>query len=172
MERLMNGSKAEQARAAYLMLLITHPEIQGDPSQAGSLNDAMSNISRTSTWFDFEVEIFGETQTIHIGIDEREYFLRQNGEVIYGEFIKIRNKDSPPTLELRLYQTAFSSIPMLFHIVGHEGAHMLDLLAEYSKTDDPFFEELFSRERTAYGWNLNFSNIFAFPFTLRIPMVT
>jgi hypothetical protein len=118
------------------------------------------------------VEIFGETKTIHIGIDEREYFLRQNGEVVYGEFIKIEEGSKTPTLELRLFQAAFSSVSTLFHIIGHEGAHLLDLLAWYSETDDPFFEERFSRERTAYGWNLNFSNIFVFPFTLRIPMVT
>jgi hypothetical protein len=172
MERLMNGSKAEQARAAYLMLLITHPEIQGDPAQTGSLNDAMSNVSAEATWFDFEVGINSGEKIIHIGIDERGYILRKNGDVVYGEFVKVRNSDGTLTLELRLFQAAFSSVSMLSQVVGHEGAHMLDLLAWYAESEDPFFEQRFSRERTAYGWNSNFSNIFMFPFTFRIPMVT
>jgi hypothetical protein len=60
----------------------------------------------------------------------------------------------------KLYQDAFSSMSMLFHVMGHEGVHLLDCIAGR----EPF-------EKTAYAWNFNYSTIFIFPDEFKIPMV-
>ena len=153
---------ADQARAVYLMLLITHPEIEGDPRQEGKLNEKMASDLRT--WFSFEVTINGESQTIYIGIDERSYYLDSEGKIIYGEFYGYKPEEDVFEVQIIIYQDAFSSIAFLFHIVGHEGAHMLDFLSGYDLGKN-------SRERTAYAWNLAYSWIFPCPFEFKIPKV-
>jgi len=56
---LMNSDDpTDQARAAYLMLLITHPSIQGARDENGNLlqgtiNEDLTNAHAHSTWFDF-----------------------------------------------------------------------------------------------------------------------
>jgi RHS repeat-associated protein len=162
---LMNSDDpADQARAAYLMLLIAHPEIQGARDENGNLlpgdlNEQMSNVSNSTTWFDFHVNVNEEEYTIHIGIDSRYHYIGKTGNIYYGEFIEAEFGEHVD-LEIKLYQGAFSSISMLFHVVGHEGVHLLDCIAGR----EPF-------EKTAYAWNYNYSRMFIFPFEFDIPMV-
>jgi len=159
-----------QARAAYLMLLVTHPEIEGDPTQKGVLNEVLSGLDENTTWFDFTVTIDGKEQTIHIGIDTRSFGIqidpitgRKRTVIATCSYDYLNDTGEIPTYEIRihLYQDAFSSVTMLFHIMGHEGVHMLDYLAGRNPS-----------ERTAFAWNTAPYAIFLFPFDYEAPVPT
>jgi hypothetical protein len=134
---------ADQARAAYLMLLVTHPEIEGDPNAELKLDEAY-NSNSDATWFTVDVKIDGETVTLKIGIDERDMYITEDGKVIYGQTKLIEEKNENTTITIRLFQKAFSSLAALFHVVGHEGQHAVDMVR---------MNEEAATEKRAYDWN-------------------
>lgn len=148
----------DQARAAYLMLLVTHPEIEGDPSQE-PLDIEFDTGSEYTTWFSFEVTIDGEPVIIHIGIDSRMQKEIPGSEPYYGESdLVYLGGDESVVKEayMVLYQKAFSSVATLYHIVGHEGQHVVDLIRVGS-----------TNEASAFKWNKN--NDFAPPYYIPFP---
>jgi RHS repeat-associated protein len=158
---------ADQARATYLMLLVTHPEIEGDPNEDIELDKELNSEFEESTWFTVNVKINGESVTLKIGIDEKDKYIKQNGDVIYGFADVHKEKDSAGkvtevTISIHMYQLAFSSLAVLFHVVGHEGQHAVDLV-ENNETS----------EKSAYDWNRRNDGTFPFyipwPFERPIP---
>jgi RHS repeat-associated protein len=114
---ILSTDTADHARAAYLMLLVSHPEIEGDPDQEAIVFDEGS-----IPFYEYTVTIGGESVAIKIGISSDLY--KPKGEDrIYGETMDIeRGKE----YQITLYQKVFSSVAFLFHIVGHEGQHVID----------------------------------------------
>jgi len=123
----------------------------------------LSGVTENTSWFDFKVKVNGVEQTIHIIIDERNFDVQTDQEtgdeyIVYATTgTKWKNIETEQfEITIHLYQDAFASVAMLFHIMGHEGCHMLDILAKRKVS-----------ETTAYAWNLNYSIIFPFPYRPR-----
>jgi len=113
---LMNSDDpADQARAAYLMYLITHPEIQGDHNQIGEcLADGYLY------WADIE----GKNTPVWIYISELfESDKGQSATVSLTQW-EMGNGVFIDTIKLVVYQSAFQSVAHLFHVIGHEGVHI------------------------------------------------
>ena len=141
---LMNSDDPEdQARAAYLMLLITHPEIQGDPSQIGEnfeggyLYYGMINGEEIELWIIISNELFSEEgQSATVGLRGH---MRDD-----GTYVKL--------LKITVYQDTFQSINHLYHVIGHEGVHVY----EYVMFGTTF-------ESNAFKWNLSHV-LYPFPY--------
>jgi RHS repeat-associated protein len=141
---LMNSDDpADQARAVYLMLLITHPEIQGDPSQIGEnfeggyLYYGVINGEEIELWITISNELFSEEgQSATVGLRGH---MRDDG--IYVEILKIT-----------VYQDTFQSINHLYHVIGHEGVHVYEYIT---------FGITF--ESNAFKWNLSHV-LYPFPY--------
>ncbi len=65
---MKSDKPADRARAVYLMLLVTHPSIQGDPTDDGEYNELLSKNPDESTWYTFKITIDGTEYTLYIGI--------------------------------------------------------------------------------------------------------
>ncbi len=140
----------DQAKAAYLMLLITHPEIQGDPGQEGKLLAEGGYI--------FWVDIEGERVPIWIWISK--LFESDKGDLAYSSLTKweIEKGVFIDIIKLIVYQGAFQSVAHLFHVMGHEGVHIYELvtLGETS-------------EKNSYRWNLDhLFSPFAYPWDIGV----
>lgn len=127
---------AKQAKAVFLVLLITHPEIQGDPTQTPKL--------MYDGGFRYEVTIEGEKVYIWITImkeckSEKDHFA---DTILTGW--KEKNGDMVDMVKIIVYQAAFQSYAHLYHVIGHEGVHAYEL-AVYGSTT----------EENAYKWNLD-----------------
>jgi RHS repeat-associated protein len=127
--------KASQAKAAYLMLLVSHPEIEGDPDQ----NHVIWGEGGSRTYFEYKVTVNGESVVILIGIDDNLHGYDEYGNIEYAHMRELNEKK---TYEIVFYQKAFSSVAALFHMAGHEGQHIVDYMSE-SHTS----------EQSAWGWN-------------------
>jgi RHS repeat-associated protein len=129
-------------QAQYLMLLVTHPEIEGDPNQQ-PLDVYFDTGSKYTTWFSFKVTINDHPVIVHIGIDIRDYKL-VNGVEYFGEMDEIILEDKAPIREFYIifYQMAFSSVATLYHIAGHEGQHAVDYMGKNATS-----------EKSAFAWN-------------------
>jgi RHS repeat-associated protein len=151
---------ADQARAAYLMLLITHPEIEGKPDQKGVLILKTDEIS----YFLFTIFYEGEEHLLIIAISlEYSNTDPERGPVgalaLTGNNIVYMGKN---TITMILFQGAFESYAHLYHIVGHEGVHIVDRL------NTPGYEgyDIFTMESRAYLWNLRHLSDVPYPFDL------
>jgi RHS repeat-associated protein len=138
--------REDKARAVYLMLLITHPEIEGDPNQIPKI--------LSDGGFRYEVSIEGEK--VYIWIKIRDEWESEEGHYAdtfpssymeeSGEFVDM--------IKIVVYQATFQSIAWLYHIIGHEGVHVYEL-ATIATT----------YEYHAYMWNLR--HVYhPFPFPL------
>ena len=133
----MNGDKADQARAAFLMLLMTHPEIAGDPSQMGMIVDG---------GYLFWVTIEGKDAPIWIYISR--LFESDEGHYADTQYVGyVDGDDVMGGIELVVYQAAFQSIAHLYHVIGHEGCHVYDLII----TEGNIFS--YELEFNGYMWN-------------------
>ncbi|MBU7047927.1 MAG: RHS repeat-associated core domain-containing protein, partial [Theionarchaea archaeon] len=128
----------DQARAAYLMLLVTHPEIEGNPDAVLVPADFLN--TEHTTWFEVTVTVDGEEATLYIGIDDRPEYKGSSGNSYYGDTYKRFDG----SIQITLFQNAFTSVAALFHVVGHEGQHMVGLLRN---------DEELTSEVSAYDWN-------------------
>ncbi len=156
-EQLMKSiNPADRARAVYLMLLVTHPSIQGDPTQNGTYIEEISDESDNR--YSFNVIINGEEYTLFIGISEDYGYVRtSDGKMLYASADKSPEKGSN-SFFMTVYQGAFSSVAALFHIIGHEGVHILDMLDENASQDK------YVMETRAYRWERYHSWLFPWPF--------
>lgn len=138
--------KEDKARAVYLMLLITHPEIEGDPNQIPEI--------MYDGGFRYEVSIEGEK--VHIWIKIRDEWESESGhyaDTVLGLY-KEESGEFVDMIKIVVYQATFQSIAWLYHIIGHEGVHVYEL-ATIGKT----------YEYHAYMWNLR--HVYhPFPFPL------
>jgi RHS repeat-associated protein len=140
---------ADQARAAYLMLLITHPEIQGDPNQIGKeietgyLFSATIEDEEVELWIIISNEFFSEEG--QYATTDINTYIKEDGT--YSKVIKIR-----------VFQSTFQSINHLYHIIGHEGVHVYEL-ATTGKTTEIY----------SYMWNFTHRCFpFAYPLDMEI----
>ncbi|MBU7009046.1 MAG: hypothetical protein HXS46_00030, partial [Theionarchaea archaeon] len=141
--------KADQAKAAYLMLLVTHPEIEGDPNQDPS---NVCDEGGIRVYFEYEVTIDGKSINIMIGIDDRAHGYDKFGNTIYAYTRKVSERE----FEIVFYQQALSSVEALFHMAGHEGQHVVDYVTTGSTT-----------EESAWAWNAR--NDLAPPYYVPFP---
>ncbi len=145
-EQLMKSKNpADQARAVYLMLLITHPSIQGDPNQKGKvfeggyLFEGTVGGTEVDLWIIIKEEF--ESETGDYATTGNRGHMRENGHYVN-------------MLRITVYQGAFQSIAHLYHVIGHEGVHVIELV-KTGKTD----------ETNAYKWNLaHVISPFPYPF--------
>lgn len=135
---------ADQARAVYLMLLVTHPEIEGDWDQKGEpFQDGYlfwvditfdDHSERAAIWIIIEDEFLSaEGWPAHTSL---RGYLTEEGDVLSME-------------RLTVYQAAFQSYAHLYHVVGHEGCHVYDLVRTNGDITD------WELELNAYKWNLD-----------------
>jgi len=165
-ESLMaSDDPAKRARAVYLMLLITHPEIEGEYDQFA---EAPSMIDDDGTeWFDYDVEIRGKKETIRIGISPEPFYLGPDpltGKTIkaYALTWKAIDGSKGEIIKVKVFQYAFLSIARLFHVIGHEGVHVVD----FSSGKPPSPRQW---EQKAMNWNRAHSGIPLFPWTFFPP---
>jgi len=147
MEKLRTSENpADQARAVYLMLLITHPEIEGDPSQMGTpFGDG----------YEFTVMIEREEVKLWIRISE-DWEMEGTGHLANTDIItRITDSGEKETIiKIVVFQGAFESMAHLYHVIGHEGVHVYELATVG-----------YTHEYTAYMWNLRHLYYpFAYPY--------
>ncbi|MBU7047643.1 MAG: hypothetical protein HXS54_14510, partial [Theionarchaea archaeon] len=161
---IASENPADQAYAVYLMLLVTHPEIGG----VSEMQTDPSMIQDDATSFDYEVTIDGESQIIRIIISKKPFKITQNaytGEIYkaYANTNKAYDSNLGRIITLTVYQHAFASVARLFHVIGHEGVHVIDVfrLGE-GKTNKKFWDE---SEQRAKAWNRlhGMSDLFPWP---------
>lgn len=118
------------------MLLMTHPEIQGDSTQTSKL--------MYDGGFRYEITIEGEKVYIWITImKESESEDGHLADTILTGW-KEKNGEMIDMVRIIVYQAAFQSYAHLYHVIGHEGVHAYEL-AVYGSTT----------EENAYKWNLD-----------------
>jgi RHS repeat-associated protein len=138
-KELMASEKEEnRAQAVYLMLLVTHPEIEGESGQVG--------VPKTEGYMDegylFEVTIKGEK--VYTWIVLRDEFVSEKGYPAHTFLMGLNVEGKMyDMVKLTVYQAAFESFAHLYHVIGHEGVHVYEL-ATTGKTT----------EVNAYVWNL------------------
>ncbi|MGC1120082.1 MAG: RHS repeat-associated core domain-containing protein [Candidatus Methanofastidiosia archaeon] len=148
----------DQAQAAYLMLLITHPEIEGELTQSGVLILKTDEIS----YFLFIIEYEGEEHLLIIAIS-LEYSNTDPGRgpvgalALTGNNIKYMGKN---VITMILFQGAFESFAHLYHVVGHEGVHAVQRLNRPGYDLDPEY----TPEIQAYLWNYYHSRDVPYPW--------
>ncbi|MGD2247385.1 MAG: RHS repeat-associated core domain-containing protein, partial [Candidatus Methanofastidiosia archaeon] len=150
---LTSDDKADQAKAVYLMFLVTHPEIQGDPTQMGD---------PYGPGYLFNITIEGEDIPLWIYISDE--FADPKGNLATTNLTKIDLGDGilRDGIHLTVYQGAFQSLAHLYHVIGHEGCHVYDLITTGGNISDA---EL---EFNGYMWNLNHANgLFPYPWDKR-----
>ena len=146
-EKLMNSENpVDRARAVYLMLLMTHPEIEGDPNQ--------EEIPMTEG-YRYEVSIEGEKAYVWIVLSDAF----ESAEGHYAETFLMGWKEDDGTIvdmvRLTVYKATFQSIAWFYHVIGHEGVHVY----EYVLLGTTY-------EYNAYMWNLRHVYHYPFPFPL------
>jgi len=151
MEDLLSSGKLEdQAKAAYLMLLITHPEIQGDPAQNGTLQTE----GYMNEGYLFEVAIEGEK--VYVWIVIRDEFESAEGYPAYTFLMGIvEGGKMIDVIKLTIFQSAFQSYTHLYHVIGHEGVHIYELATTG-----------FTSEVYAFKWNLEHANSVPYPWDM------
>ncbi len=141
---------ASQARAVYLMLLFTHPEIKGSPTQEG--------IPFAGGYI-YTVTIEGKE--IELWIRIREEFDSGGAEGHFASAsnifsLEIRPGEFRDATRLTVYQGAFQSIAALYHTIGHEGVHIYELATSNGTS-----------EANAYWWNLiHATGPFPYPYDI------
>ena len=130
--------KEDKAKAVYLMLLVTHPEIEGDPSQVGVL---------TQEGYVFLVQIDGEDAAVLIDIDDA--WVSEEGWPASAMYMgyAVEKGRVIPAVKITVYQSAFQSVAHLYHVIGHEGQHVYDLVT----TDGTISR--YELEFNGYWWN-------------------
>ena len=161
---IASENPADQAYAVYLMLLVTHPEIEG----ASEMQTDPSMIQDDATSFDYEVTIDGENQIIRIIISKKPFKIGRDphtGKIYkaYANTNKAHDSKLDRIITLTVYQHAFASVARLFHVIGHEGVHIIDVsrLGE-GKLSKKFWDE---SEQRAKAWNRlhRMSDLFPWP---------
>lgn len=160
---MASENPADKARAVYLMLLVTHPEIEGDP---GQFQVVPSMVDDDATWFDYDVVINGKEETIRVGISTESFYLGLDpltGRTKKTYAITWKAIDGgEEIIKMLVFQYAFLSVGRLFHVIGHEGVHVVD----YS-SGMPMSERQW--EQRAWNWNRAHSGIPIFPWTFFPP---
>jgi RHS repeat-associated protein len=148
-EKLIAGNDAQKAHAAYLMFLVTHPEIEGDPGQ----EPKDWGKGKNTHFFEYEVTIDGQPVTLIIGVDDRPHDYDKYGNIEYAHMNEV---EIGKEYQIVFFQEAFSSVAALFHLAGHEGQHVVDYIRTGKTT-----------EESAWGWNRR--NDFVPPFYMAFP---
>jgi RHS repeat-associated protein len=141
--------KADQAKAAYLMLLVTHPEIEGDPDQAGIFKEEAGA-------YEFIVRVDGEEVKLWIVISEDWMSNKEEPGRMLETFQFTGNGKKEKLMLITLYQWAFKSVFHLYHVMGHEGQHLVDLVRTGT-----------TNEESAFAWNK--SHDYAPPYYIPFP---
>ena len=146
--------------------MVTHPEIQGDPNQG----DPQSNlktpvlIDGDTTWFEFEVELNGNKQTLQIGISTRDVYIGPDplsGKPVRAFAITWEMQDGyESVVRIQVFQAAFISLGRLFYVIGHEGVHMIDYISDRPK-------HIIQWENRAWAWT--YAHAWMFPWDIFPP---
>lgn len=161
-ELIASKDPEDQARAAFIMLLLTHPDIEydGDP-----MTDSLTELpdfggSFNTRNFLFRITYKGEEHLLIISISPHQ--AGPNGELgLTGTMtIEIEGEGMKDAIRMILFQGAFESYAHLYHIVGHEGVHIKQRLNSKGYIlRDPITPEI-----AAYLWNYHHSMIVPYPW--------
>ena len=162
-ENLITSKDEEsQARAALIMLLLTHPEIEfeGDPltCELEELPDFGGSYETRN--FLFRIFYKGEEHLLVISISPHQFGSGGQPGLTGKIAIELPGEGLKDAIRMILFQEAFKSFAHLYHTVGHEGVHIVQRLNKPGY----LLPDLFTPEIAAYLWNYHHSMLVPYPW--------